>query len=430
MSGLGAVGLMREPQRVDEASALMIRFAERTGVEGEQPPRRYLWTDAFAVCNALALADATGDVRSRRMADTLVEQVHAVLGRHRSDDPRRGWLSGLAEDEARRHPTCAGLRIGKPLPERLPHEPFDERLEWDRDGQYFHYLTRWMQALEQRARWSGEPESHRWAQELFVAAHRGFVSRARSGALRMCWKMSIALDRPLVASMGQHDPIDGLVTGLALRATAESLPGASQVPDFDSSLADFASLASQQPIETTDLLGIGGLLMDAGRVAQLVLEGRLADDGLFDRIFAGAARSLDAVDLERELARPPARRLAFRELGAAIGLAALEPIERLSGARASSPSEARMPFSRPEALRAAREIGEAICAFWHDRTQRFAGTWQEHVDINDVMLATVLLPQGWLDRRPMSGSGVATTDAPGVAPGRFVPRRSIDAGRG
>jgi hypothetical protein len=40
------------------------------------------------------------------------------------------------------HPTRGGLRIGKKLPERRPGEAFQERLEWERDGQYFHYLTK------------------------------------------------------------------------------------------------------------------------------------------------------------------------------------------------------------------------------------------------------------------------------------------------
>jgi hypothetical protein len=47
------------------------------------------------------------------------------------------------------HPTRGGLRIGKQLPERRPGEPYDPQVEWDRDGQYFHYLTKWMHALDQ-----------------------------------------------------------------------------------------------------------------------------------------------------------------------------------------------------------------------------------------------------------------------------------------
>ena len=37
------------------ASSLMSDFLERTGVTSARPQRRYLWTDAFAVCNLLAL---------------------------------------------------------------------------------------------------------------------------------------------------------------------------------------------------------------------------------------------------------------------------------------------------------------------------------------------------------------------------------------
>ena len=71
---------------------------------------------------------------------------------------RRGWLGGRSEEDGERHPTAGGLRIGKPLPERGAREPIDERLEWDRDGQYFHYLTKWMHALCQAAWFTGEAQ--------------------------------------------------------------------------------------------------------------------------------------------------------------------------------------------------------------------------------------------------------------------------------
>jgi hypothetical protein len=91
-----------------------------------------------------------GEPHYGELALRLVDQVHHVLGRHRPEDPRTGWISGLPEAEGEAHPTRGGLRIGKPLPERSAEGPFDERLEWDRDGQYFHYLTKWMHALESR----------------------------------------------------------------------------------------------------------------------------------------------------------------------------------------------------------------------------------------------------------------------------------------
>lgn len=196
---------MRRAERVAEAASLMGRFGERTGLSGDRTPRRDLWTDSFAVANTLALRDETGDEAFSRMALGLVDQVHAVLGRHRPDDARRGWLSGLAPSVALLHPTCGGLRIGKPLPERAAHEAFDERREWDRDGQYFHYLTRWMHALDQLARRTGNSRFNLWARELAEVAHRRFVSRTASGRLAMHWKMSIELDRPLGPRRGMPE---------------------------------------------------------------------------------------------------------------------------------------------------------------------------------------------------------------------------------
>jgi hypothetical protein len=117
----------------------MSEFARRTGLSpSEQDPQRYLWTDAFAVCNFLELFQQTADQQYRRYAMELIDQVHWVLGRYRGDDVRNGWISGLDNESGHRHPTLGGLRIGKALRERGLNEALDERLEWDRDGQYFH----------------------------------------------------------------------------------------------------------------------------------------------------------------------------------------------------------------------------------------------------------------------------------------------------
>ena len=114
-------GFMRT--RTEQAIELMMRFAERTGLTAGRPHQRYLWTDAFAVCNFLGLARVTGEPRFTELALQLVDQVHHVLGRHRADDRRTGWISGLTDEQGEAHPTCGGLRIGKPLPERTPDEP-------------------------------------------------------------------------------------------------------------------------------------------------------------------------------------------------------------------------------------------------------------------------------------------------------------------
>src|SRR5262249_556563 len=154
----------------EEAIPLMMQFAERTGLVGDRPQRRYLWTDAFAVCNFLGLAKAANDSRYTELALELVQRVHHVLGRHPAHDHGTGWISGLPDEQGEANPPRGGLRIGKPLAERRPDEPFDQRLEWDRDGQYFHYLTKWMHALDQVARVTGQTMFNRWARELACTA--------------------------------------------------------------------------------------------------------------------------------------------------------------------------------------------------------------------------------------------------------------------
>jgi hypothetical protein len=200
---------------------IMESFAELTGLAAARPsPKRYLWTDAYGVCNLLGLYRETGDVGYRDQALRLVDEVHHVLGRHRKGDARQGWISGLDDKGGEAHPTAGGLRIGKKLGERGPDEPLDEKREWDRDGQYFHYLTKWMHALNLVSRATGDFTYNRWAMELAKAAHRGFVYTVPgTEARRMFWKMSTDLSYPLVASMGHHDPLDGLLHLHPARAT-------------------------------------------------------------------------------------------------------------------------------------------------------------------------------------------------------------------
>jgi rhamnogalacturonyl hydrolase YesR len=97
----------------DLVCQIMTEFADTTGLRGGVRPRRYLWTDAFAVCNFLELYRQTGDEVWLQRAVRVVDQIHHTLGRQRDDDPRSGWISGLSEAEGNQHPTAGGLRIGK-----------------------------------------------------------------------------------------------------------------------------------------------------------------------------------------------------------------------------------------------------------------------------------------------------------------------------
>ena len=68
------------------AREIMIDFANLTGLSSSGSiPRRYLWTDAFAVCNFLELYRHTSD--EKHLSLRLVDQVHSILGRHREDEP-------------------------------------------------------------------------------------------------------------------------------------------------------------------------------------------------------------------------------------------------------------------------------------------------------------------------------------------------------
>jgi hypothetical protein len=212
----------------------------------------------------------------------------------------------------------------------------------------------------------------------------------------MFWKMSVDLSRALVPSMGQHDALDGLVTYTQLGATARALGAAGEGPRLDEALSDFGSIVAGQDLATPDPLGTGGLLTDASVVAALAHHGAFTDGALLERIVAAALEGLREFARAGELQAPAERRLAFRELGLAIGLAAARRAAAALGPRARAAARACLE----EILRHA-SLGTAIREFWRDPRHRQARTWREHADINDVMLATALAPAGYLVAAPL-----------------------------
>ncbi len=367
------------------ARQLMEEFAAATGLVGTAAPRRYLWTDAFAVCNFLGLYRESGEGRDLDLALALVDQVHHVLGRYRPDEERRGWISGLGEEEGERHPTLGGLRIGKELPERRVGEPFDERREWDRDGQYFHYLTQWMHALARVSEETGQRVFHEWAVELARSAQARFTrSDLSAGPPRMAWKMSVDLSRPLVPSMGQHDPLDAWLAYLELQSAAP----AGESPVLEREIAEAAALALGVEWATEDALGIGALLVGAYRLVRAVKRSGAREDRLLERIATAARISLEAYARFDPLSESAERRLGFRELGLAIGLHALERIP--PKALGTESRECLAALSRHLAL------ASRIEDFWRDPAHRASPSWTDHAEINGVMLATSLAPEGYL----------------------------------
>jgi len=385
---------MEKNERSALVRKIMLEFADSTGLSSARnPPKRYLWTDAFAVCNFLELFRQTQDRSFHDLALRLVDQVHHTLGRHRDDDLRRGWISGLDEGEGELHPTSGGLRIGKQLGERRRGEPLNEILEWERDGQYYHYLTKWMHALCRVCRVSGDPAYTKWAMELAQTAHASFTYlHPGDGRKRMYWKMSIDLGYPLVLAMGQQDPLDGLITYSELQATAR---GYDPFP-LGAEIAELAEICRKEKWSTDDPLGIGGLLADAWRMAQLIIKGGFGAPDLLETILDAALLGLESFATDNPLKYRARQRLAFRELGLAIGL---KGIGKMQGCITGHPDLFGREGSlkrKVDALTGFVPLSEIIERFWLDEKNRGKGSWEEHREINMVMLATSLAPTGFL----------------------------------
>jgi len=96
------------------------------------------------------------------------------------------------------------------------------------------------------------------------------------------------------------------------------------------------------------------------------------------------------------LSMPAYYRLAFRELGLSIGLHA---VQRMQDLLARSPRTFEtLPSlrSRLDLLMRYAALIEPIEGFWLNPNNRQADSWDEHEDINSVMLATSLAPEGYL----------------------------------
>jgi hypothetical protein len=103
-------------------------------------------------------------------ADLLIKEVHNVLGKERERDKRLGKST---DDD----PLLGGLRIGKVDPEgKSPTSYYVFILlnvlllsfkgTRDGDGQYFHYLTKWMVALNRYSIAANSPRHNYLAIQL------------------------------------------------------------------------------------------------------------------------------------------------------------------------------------------------------------------------------------------------------------------------
>ena len=165
---------------------------------------RYLWTDAFGVINFITLYKESNDETYLSCAKNLVQAVHDINGRTRDGKSRLPGASDL-------NPLEGGLRIGK-----------TDESGSDGDGQYFHYNSLWMFALNRLSIASKVPEYNDRAIQFAKAIHPHFFIDKDTSSPRMVWKIAMDMSRPLVWGEGNLDPIDGYVTMKILGGTAHS----------------------------------------------------------------------------------------------------------------------------------------------------------------------------------------------------------------
>jgi hypothetical protein len=163
---------------------------------------RYLWTGGFAVVNLITLYRECSDTKYLSLAKRLIHTVHGTLSRTRDGTAR---LPGATDE----FPPKGGLRIGK------YHSTGS-----DADGQYHHYLTIWMFALNRMSIAAKDKWCSDQAISLAKVIHPHFMVTRDSSRPRMFWKMSMDLQTPLVRTEGNLDPIGGYVIFNLLQKTA------------------------------------------------------------------------------------------------------------------------------------------------------------------------------------------------------------------
>ncbi|KAL2847221.1 hypothetical protein BJY01DRAFT_234309 [Aspergillus pseudoustus] len=270
---------------------------------------RYLWTDAFGVLDLLTLhretsrsstSTGTGDVYLT-LAARLITTVHDVLGRTRDGLSR---LPGATDS----NPLGGGLRIGKTDADGP-----------DGDGQYHHYLTLWMFALNRMSVASGDKRYNEQAIALARAIHAPFfVNRGSVSKPRMVWKMSSSLDEVLVGSEGNLDAVDGFVVFRLLQATDKKYRRGGGESSGEEVLAeeinDYRRVMERKGhhFVSSDPLDLGMTLWTMHWVSHEPWAQEIVER-CYERLY-------DLLETSQHLSRNPKYRLAFREFGTALGI--------------------------------------------------------------------------------------------------------------
>ncbi|UKZ46011.1 hypothetical protein TrVGV298_000208 [Trichoderma virens] len=246
---------------------------------------RYLWTDAFGVVNFITLFKETAKPKYLTLAKRLVETVHDTLGRTRDGAKR---LDGATDEE----PLVGGLRIGKL-----------DAAGSDGDGQYHHYLTLWMFALNRLSVAAGERDYNDLGIQLARAIHPRFLS-------------------VLVPSEGHLDAATGYVVYKLLQETASKQGHRNGV--LKQEITDYWNLMSRKGSLSpgTDMLDLGmGLWMcHIWQDEPWAIKFRSKALPKAEELLDGSSAMMQ---------RSASRRLAFREFGTCVGVTCCDASEAL-----------------------------------------------------------------------------------------------------
>ena len=256
---------------------------------------RYLWTDAFGVVNFITLFRETSSKKYLTLAKRLVTTVHDVLGKTRDGNAR---LPGATDKE----PLKGGLRIGKV-----------DASGSDGDGQYHHYLTLWMFALNRLSLATEDAKYNDLAIQLAKAIHPQFVQKKGDDNLRMVWKISMDMKTVLVPSEGHLDAATGFVAYRLLQQTGAKQGRLETILRYE--IEDYSQIMNREgkltPSGDTLDLGMGLWMCHFNKDEPWAA--RLGDQAIR---MAWKVLGEDSSLTKRDASR----RLAFREFGACLGI--------------------------------------------------------------------------------------------------------------
>jgi hypothetical protein len=332
--------------------------AQEAGLCADGTQRRYLWTDAFGVLAYLSLAEhsQSTEIESaqfRQAAHTLIDTVHKCLGKPRSNQA----VDRMTPDTTT--PTgYVGLRIGK-----TETRPTTDYYGMHYDGQYWHYIDKWLFALCRAGRMK---DGIRIAKSVFPYFFD--VGSQGDGTVDggMRWKLSVDATPPPFSGL-PHSHVganDDTLVALIVFSMLEHYRVSSLPIDDDLHLTKEIqmlqqSLQNYQPRVTTDPLGWG---MEV----------------LYDQFVDGRPRRQRLVAVQDTALYTSHLTLPFRLYGALMGAQILTV-------------ESVLPQSKVDAL--------LQLSLEHEANAQRQGH-EEHSSINRVMLAMCLLSPGVLGRRP------------------------------